>query len=343
MRPIYDHNELLEFMRCQGHSYDGKWLLVILANPHHRSLALEEIYNNYIYLDIRTEDVFFFLPGYANLMNRIDAGPLGDIPFFGAQFRKQLAFDPEAFARTVVWLESGGYQYSEQAELLFLKYQSTDGFDLEHIESFNLDALVDRGVILTAFFRECNCVVRDQMDMEELKAQYANDTPPRGRGRRDTRTRGSAQSLPSGPASIFISYRRDGGRDIARTIELALKAHGFRDIFFDYTSIEDGVFNKQILTAIDSCQDYLQLLSPGAMDRCANEEDYVAIEIRRAKSAGCHIIPIIVDGFQWPDNLPADLCFLKDIQFFRLLTDEYFDDSIDRLISRLKSEPSLGR
>ena len=141
---------------------------------------------------------------------------------------------------------------------------------------------------------------------------------------------------------IFISYRRKGGRDFARNIELALQAQGLRNIFFDYNSLQDGVFNEQILSAIGQCKDFLLVLSEGALDRCANEGDWVAKEIREARSIDCHIIPVVVnsDDFRWPDNLPEDLCFLKDVQFFKLMTDEYFDDSIRRLILRLNTASS---
>ena len=143
------------------------------------------------------------------------------------------------------------------------------------------------------------------------------------------------------PTDIFISYRRVGGRDTARNVELALKGEGYENIFFDFNSLRDGVFNEQILNAIDSCKDYLLILSDGALDRCANEGDWVAIEIRRAMTADCKIIPIRVgeSDFKWPDNLPKDLTILKSIQFLNLKTDEYFPDSIRRLMERMDSKP----
>ena len=335
MNPIYDQNDLFEYLRWNGRELDGKWMLVILANPHHRCPALDEIYSNFIYLDHRTEDVVFFLPGYANMMHEVFTWYYGDKPWVTGRKGEKLIFDQRAFANTVAWLESKGYRYSEQAELLFLRYRhglfaSVSGFDLGHIESFNLDKLVRADMNLTAFFRQCNGVVRGEMTIEDLKAQYSL-------GCRSS----YGYSVPSRSAKIFISYRREGGRDIARTIEQALKAHGFRRIFFDYNSLQDGVFNEQILTAIDECTDYLLVLSPGALDRCANEGDWVAMELRRARSAPCRIIPVTVnsDNFPWPSNLPSDLRFLQDIQFLKLMTDEYFNASIDRLVARLNSTP----
>lgn len=144
------------------------------------------------------------------------------------------------------------------------------------------------------------------------------------------------------PTDIFISYRRVGGRDAARNVELALRGEGYESIFFDFNSLRDGVFNDQIFEAIDSCKDYLLILSDGALDRCANEGDWVAIEIRRALTADCKIIPIRVgEGeFKWPEDLPKDLRILKSIQFLNLKTDEYFHDSIRHLTERMDSKPT---
>ena len=141
---------------------------------------------------------------------------------------------------------------------------------------------------------------------------------------------------------IFISYRRNGGREIARTIELALKGLGYSNVFFDYNSLRDGVFNEKIIAAIQNCKDFILVLSDGAMDRCANQDDWVAKEIRTALSAGCQIIPVKVNqgNWNWPDDFPEDMATIKSIQFTTLLTDEYFDTSILRLAERLATKRS---
>ncbi|MCQ2188411.1 MAG: TIR domain-containing protein [Paludibacteraceae bacterium] len=137
---------------------------------------------------------------------------------------------------------------------------------------------------------------------------------------------------------IFISYRREGGRDFARQVELALKSHGYH-IFFDYNSIRNGVFNTQIIDAINGCKDFILILSEGSMERCVNEDDWVAKEIRTAISAGCNIIPLIVGSFaDFPVDFPNDLRILRNIQRSQLMTDEYFNASIDLLKGRLASK-----
>lgn len=135
---------------------------------------------------------------------------------------------------------------------------------------------------------------------------------------------------------IFISYRREGGRDCARTIQLQLQQLGYERIFFDYSSIRDGVFNTQILDAIYSCKDFLLLLSPNSMDRCINRGDWVAREIRTAFKYERKIIPITMqDNFEWPNNCPNDLKSIQNLQYHKLLVDEYFRDSVKRLSKRL--------
>ena len=142
---------------------------------------------------------------------------------------------------------------------------------------------------------------------------------------------------------IFISYRRIDGRDIARTIQLALGKEGFEHVFFDYSSMREGMFNEQIITAINHCKDYILVLSPQSMLRCSEPQDWVARELQTAIDAGCKIIPVqINDPFDaWPDDFPKKFNFIKQIEFLTLRTDEYFSDSIRRLIGWLDSKPTL--
>ena len=135
---------------------------------------------------------------------------------------------------------------------------------------------------------------------------------------------------------IFISYRRDGGVDLARSIKQQLQILGYDNIFFDYNSIRDGVFNTQILDAIYSCDVFLLLLTPKSMNRCADKGDWVAREIRTALKYNRHIIPIIIEKeFTWPSDLPNDMNDLKNLQFHKILTDEHFDYTVERLSQRI--------
>lgn len=141
---------------------------------------------------------------------------------------------------------------------------------------------------------------------------------------------------------IFISYRRVDGRDTARTIQLALGKEGFERVFFDYSSMREGMFNEQIITAINHCKDFILVLSPQSMLRCGDPEDWVARELQTAIEAGCKIIPVQVnEQFQaWPQDFPKKFNFIKQLQFLTLRNDEYFPDSIKRLIGWLDSKPT---
>ena len=138
---------------------------------------------------------------------------------------------------------------------------------------------------------------------------------------------------------IFISYRRAGGREYARTLQLALSAAGYGDIFFDFNSLRDGKFNEKILDAINVCKDFILILSLGSMDRCVNEDDWVRTEVLAAIDAGCNIIPVTIDdhGIVFPEELPRKFNSIKRIQQSKLRTDEFFDDSVRRISERLES------
>ncbi|MGN0205839.1 MAG: WG repeat-containing protein [Muribaculaceae bacterium] len=106
---------------------------------------------------------------------------------------------------------------------------------------------------------------------------------------------------------IFISYRRIGGADFARQMQLALKNKGY-SVFLDFDELKDGVFDRRIEAAIKSSKVFLFILSPHALDRCKNEEDWVRKEIECAILSQCHIVPVnpnaVFQGFDAIDGLP---------------------------------------
>lgn len=103
---------------------------------------------------------------------------------------------------------------------------------------------------------------------------------------------------------IFISYRRDGGAQYARTLQLMLEKRGYR-VFLDYDELVDNRFSPQIEAAIRNSTVYILLLSKGSMARCANEGDWVRREIELAVAEHKHLIPVNPDGTF--DGIPADV------------------------------------
>ncbi|MGH8487718.1 MAG: toll/interleukin-1 receptor domain-containing protein, partial [Gammaproteobacteria bacterium] len=88
------------------------------------------------------------------------------------------------------------------------------------------------------------------------------------------------------------SYRRDAtGKAFARSIKQELKHHGY-DVFLDVDCIDAGQWEEQILTQVPKRAHFLLLLTPGALDRCADEADWVRREFLLARERGRNIVPV---------------------------------------------------
>lgn len=107
---------------------------------------------------------------------------------------------------------------------------------------------------------------------------------------------------------IFISYRRKGGAQYARILQLMLSQRGYK-VFLDYDELKDGKFNEHIQEAIRNAPIFMLVLSEGALQRCKDEKDWLRREIQLAIAEGKHIIPInpdkSFDGI--PDDIPEDI------------------------------------
>jgi len=110
---------------------------------------------------------------------------------------------------------------------------------------------------------------------------------------------------------VFISYRRDGGENFATILYERLTAKGYR-VFQDVEEMNPGDFNTQLLDIIEGCTDFVVVCSGGALDRCANEGDWVRREIAHALQLGKNVVPVLLRNFAWPANLPEDLAELPN-------------------------------
>ncbi|MBR3765583.1 MAG: toll/interleukin-1 receptor domain-containing protein, partial [Muribaculaceae bacterium] len=81
---------------------------------------------------------------------------------------------------------------------------------------------------------------------------------------------------------IFISYRRDGGLELADSIYQRLINAGY-SVFIDLEQLNSGRFNEKLLTVIENCTDFILVLPPNALDRCSDADDWVRLEIEHAK------------------------------------------------------------
>ena len=109
---------------------------------------------------------------------------------------------------------------------------------------------------------------------------------------------------------IFISYRRDGGINSAVALHSTLLQMNYR-AFLDVNNLQSGKFDEALYDVIDHCTDFLLVLSPHALDRCADKEDWVRKEVERALQMNKNIIPIICDGGDvkalFTDAVPEDM------------------------------------
>lgn len=131
---------------------------------------------------------------------------------------------------------------------------------------------------------------------------------------------------------IFISYRRSS-YDTANLIATRLKSAGYT-VFFDMETLRSNKFNVQLYEAIDNCKDFIVVLPPNALDRCVDEEDWVRLEVCRAMDCNKNIIPVMLNGFEWPSVMPDGMEELRNYQALTANSIEYFDLSMERLQNR---------
>ena len=137
---------------------------------------------------------------------------------------------------------------------------------------------------------------------------------------------------------IFISYRRRGaGAGVAGELQSKFENLGYK-VFLDVDEISSGQFPMQIKQAISECKDFLLVLAPGTLDRCAEEDDWVRREIILAQEMDKNIIGVGLPGFVMPESeaLPEPLQSLTTRQVF-LWTHEYRSASFAKIEENLLS------
>ena len=135
---------------------------------------------------------------------------------------------------------------------------------------------------------------------------------------------------------IFISYRRTA-YDTANLIAVKLRHAGYK-VFFDIDTLNAGKFNEQLLEVIKGCKDFILVLPENALDRCTDPEDWVRREINCAIKNNKNILPVMLDGFSWPKELPEGMEELSSYQAITAVSHEYFDMAIERMQSYLNSK-----
>lgn len=133
---------------------------------------------------------------------------------------------------------------------------------------------------------------------------------------------------------VFLSYRRKGGFETAKHLFDLLSKDGYR-VCLDLDTLREGDFDKALLSRIDDCQDFILIVDAHAFDRCVDPDydprkDWLRQELAYALSRGKNIIPVLLAGAGFPDNLPPDISQVeyKHGPSYSL---EYFDSFYDKL------------
>ncbi|MGI9070339.1 MAG: toll/interleukin-1 receptor domain-containing protein [Bryobacteraceae bacterium] len=141
--------------------------------------------------------------------------------------------------------------------------------------------------------------------------------------------------------TVFVSYRRTNF-PWALAIFQNLTQHGY-DAFFDYNGIASGDFERVILGNIASRAHFLVLLTPSALERCGDREDWLRREIEAAVERKRNIVPLMLEGFHFgksaiDNQLTGKLAALKHYNGL-IITPEYFLEAMDRLRDRYLNVP----
>lgn len=141
--------------------------------------------------------------------------------------------------------------------------------------------------------------------------------------------------------SVFISYRRSNA-PWALAIYRHLQHAGF-DVFLDYSSIASGDFETAIVENIRGRAHFLALLTPTALERCNEPEDWFRREIEAALACKRNIVPVLMDGFSFStptiaSRLTGPLAALARYNALGLSV-EYFDAAMARLCERFLNVP----
>ena len=126
------------------------------------------------------------------------------------------------------------------------------------------------------------------------------------------------------------------------TVYKELTHHGF-DVFFDYTGLKSGDFEQAILANIQTRAHFIILLTPSALERCGEPNDWLRREIEEAIDYRRNIIPLMLDNFDFDvpiveKQLIGKLKVLKKYNGLGVSV-EYFDAAMEKLREQFLNVP----
>jgi hypothetical protein len=141
--------------------------------------------------------------------------------------------------------------------------------------------------------------------------------------------------------TAFVSYRRTN-MSWALAISQNLTHHGY-DVFFDYSGIASGDFERVILENIKARAHFLIVLTPSALKRCDDAADWLRREIETALASQRNIVPLMLEGFDFDtpkiaSKLTGMFAALKHYSGLSI-PPEYFHEAMERLRGKYLNVP----
>lgn len=143
---------------------------------------------------------------------------------------------------------------------------------------------------------------------------------------------------------VFISYRRNGGEGIARSLYDRLTGRGY-SVAYDRESLNAGRYDGQLMRMLYTSKDVVVILDPDVFKRQLPQNGMFQKEIAHALCSEQNVIPLMMDGFEFPKDsskLPEDIRGLAMKNGVRASM-EYFDSAVAKLCRFLKSKPRPPR
>jgi adenylate cyclase len=141
---------------------------------------------------------------------------------------------------------------------------------------------------------------------------------------------------------IFLSYRREGGKDVSRSIQQSLKEK--YSVFLDVDGLRAGQFDTALLDTIEATQNFVVLLSKGSLERCVQPDDWFRREIAHALKTKTNIVPVTLPGFEFPkaQDLPEEIRGLLRYSAVEY-NHKYYGAMIEDICERLKRRKKTVR
>jgi hypothetical protein len=105
----------------------------------------------------------------------------------------------------------------------------------------------------------------------------------------------------------FVSYRRESGSHIAALLKLLLEDGFKKRVFLDVDELQMGRFDERLLDLIGSTPNFILILSAGCLERCVEKNDWLKREIVHAFEKRRNIIPVLLEGFDFPGGSQLEM------------------------------------